>query len=1686
MIKTIKTPLMLCVLATIGYSEVSVVVEDSLNLGLYNNTSRMWNVGGVRFHNKGFQWSKTDHGYTSEIISNTPIGNMNEVEAVISSTGPGEEVKIGSDSLKSFKHVYTGTWQGPENGGLDLSFEPEVLLRTGAAGKVDDPIDAESITTAELAALIQTQDYYDSEYRYSYTDSLGVNGGLYSGGFLDTWHNNVADKDETQILLPIPKETFTVNDPGLTLDSAVTEGPMYWMSLAMAQEYFRVDMQWMLAMGMKEGNAGIIERDVVPNRVVYDGSYNHGAGLGAWHTEALTGADRAMTYANYFPKFEKRLSSIRDFGQFKSPAAKAEWEITDYYCGESTPIYSASIINTMVFSILVQYANYDVFAYATDVCWKESLASAVDPYMGLAAMLIVYNVGNTQIPMIAGHLNSNSYETAAANPNGRTLFGTGHLNYIPGILSAVQTFVDASNDSRTDPTIKNLDHAISRRELLNAYFGDNGTVDTQGDGGLLLHYFDPTMVGTADKRQEIWDTLNVAFDIAAGQAPSTLGTDSISYRYDLVSIFRTVKDYLPFNRNAPAGGDATNISIPRNSGNYPACGDLSELDEKYPYGEVVGQDYTTDFVVDIRGTDNISIKEVTWCIDSSWSNWTQADWKSTVSSGDQTFSITVPKQDITDTYGDATGTLWYMVTDGSGNSVVKSIKIKGSPLKSAEAYDLNGDGQTDEIRVTVTPGALEPTDIIGTPEQFNYSWPTQTTTVQVPAPQFSNDVFTFAPTDKNGAGLGTVEIKYPSLELASRDILDKVGPALTGVATFNNNLQPDTLFIPITEPLATPFSAPYDFLLFSSDSTIPGNSIEVTCDKFSLNSTLDTIIATLSTGTIENNSYKYVKLRSDGVADTVGNYPATNSQWVKIKTSGSETKFVSAHALDGTDGRGADGISDTVQVTLNVGTEDDANSTASIKSVNYRWNNSVLNAVPASIISIDNSSFKFAIDTANYKFGEGVGELTIEFNDGSSFSNKSIEDKTGPAIESAVRLYTNPLDAQKADTVIISISEELGSTFDPTIQYFSTKDPIFVTDEIAISVTVLDKDTIQIIYPFGTIAQDDSIAFFASNITTDIVGNIPDAKNQFVPIIITGGKEPALDGAAMYDANGDGKADSLVIKLRLGDHADHDVAADLSRPAKYIWPMPGTFVDWSTILTPDEKTVIFTEMNADSTAGTGKVKIDFPNGTVEGNVADKVGPVIIDAVLWENLSGGDETLQVTFSEDITAMPNEATISVENSSKNSPTADQVNLNPKKWIFTFAPNEVAVGDSVNIFAGSQLRDIPGNQAHPTNIKVIVREKQSKIAINKNECGYFDTNADGKMDLIKIKMIAPVTQERIKQFTGEFTWPSTAGLSTVNTISLSSNELSADGSDVITIDVSGKDIIDGMTYVDDAIFGQFTLSQPDDDFADLQTETITPKDKMAPILIDIAQYRGKHLTSDEDVFSDTLIVKYSEEIKSNDFGSGSESNIFDLQDMSNNGNQYDVTLIERSTINGSTASYVVQVTRGNSIIPATSDSIRVAGSGHIADNNGNNQNSTTPYIPFGVVVLPAEYEVIVYPNPFIIDVDSMNQVIDTYGDGIDGRGKLAVMVRPYGNRVGENLQGWITTFDAVGNVIDQNEKLTLMNSGVLLYSTDFKNSAGRAVGSGSYRSIITVKSGTGDDEQVNTIPVMIGIKKAIKAAE
>jgi len=1017
------------------------------------------------------------------------------------------------------------------------------------------------------------------------------------------------------------------------------------------------------------------------------------------------------------------------------------------------------------------------------------------------------------------------------------------------------------------------------------------------------------------------------------------------------------------------------------------------------------------------------------------------------------------------------------VTDVKGNrpiSINQWVPIsqkgdKDASVESSSIFDRNGDGYGDSVFVQFKLGSdlktRFTTDSIKTNE---YSWPSNSMFDPIDSKLFtkiSESALGFTGI-KNLAGFGEGALKFgfPESKTVKGIILDKVGAALRDTARFSSaslDRKSDTLMVKLTELLDNALlEADHGYVQFADDTLKPAE----------LNCALVRVISADSAELIFNKdqfaatSYKWVRLKSEnGAYDLKGNKPASNSKWVPIVRIGTGS------TLDGSaifDTKG-DGKGSLIRVEFTEGSSANSPKLANLKSIIYQWpSDAPSDTATASELKIENGVISF--NTKGSRAGFGTGTVSLVFADTTLIC--SITDSVGPAVSTAVKLWS---ESNENDTVVVTATESLKNSF--------ASDSAFTviirgTAETAVKskTATYANDTLKLVFPFGMIQESDSIAFIAKSGVADLAGNIPLEQNQHVEIAVVGGKKPSFVHGEMFDIDGNGTADSAEVTIRPGTHAEADNAKNILS-AKASWPTKTALADVKSAAV-SETVVKLTEMNFTGTAGTGSSELTFPSGTVRGDLADKVGPVIVSAKLWEPM-GGNDTLQVEFSEPILGASDGAELLNINGTAVFNIKAEPYLNSKIWRFTFNRGTVEPGDSVNIRFGSSIADTVqevNNPAHRTNRKVEITMKQRPIAIVTAESGFFDTDANGAMDLVKIKLAKEADAKRIEQFSAAITWPNLSG--SVDTIRVKSNAMTISGG---VIEMVVNSVAKGITSVDGSRYGTIVLSQPDDDQVVPHTTTFVGKDFMAPVLVNTARYTGKKLTSDEEQFEDELVLNYSEPIKKIDLGTGSDLDIYTLTGRKKGA--YSIGITGESIYEGSVVKQKVRVIRNQSIIPATGDSIAIKANanGKVIDEQGNVQREQCSFVPFTTVTLPAEYSVTIYPNPFTIDADMKNELLSEYGNGGEYRGLLGIVVRPYGNRAGENLSGVISLFDAVGHTIVNREPLIYQESGSLLVALDGTNQRGREIGSGLYRGVIEVTSGTDDSKQMNVIPVMIGIQ-------
>lgn len=300
---------------------------------------------------------------------------------------------------------------------------------------------------------------------------------------------------------------------------------------------------------------------------------------------------------------------------------------------------------------------------------------------------------------------------------------------------------------------------------------------------------------------------------------------------------------------------------------------------------------------------------------------------------------------------------------------------------------------------------------------------------------------------------------------------------------------------------------------------------------------------------------------------------------------------------------------------------------------------------------------------------------------------------------------------------------------------------------------------------------------------------------------------PNLDSAFIYDADGDGKGDSVIAYF---SGKTDSVSWD---SIFYIFPNGASRKEFSgeyrRSLNGGVMELLDVKTSLSETLGNGELEV-FVKSKLSGTSAglstvleDRIGPVILKATLIEGVSGARDTLVLDFNKNLdTAFSAGSVLRLSNGDK--VRIEAVSKNGKRWTVTTVPGTVKVGDSLSVVSG--LGDLglvtaDGNFA-TFNLPAKVTNAGRVYLSNENN-GFFDSDADGRMDSVTVEFENPITEEDLENMRLQFFWKDSAGNELI--ISPASRELviSKDGKLVsYKLSESEQDKVQkGLTSIDES---------------------------------------------------------------------------------------------------------------------------------------------------------------------------------------------------------------------------------------------------------------------------------------------
>lgn len=580
--------------------------------------------------------------------------------------------------------------------------------------------------------------------------------------------------------------------------------------------------------------------------------------------------------------------------------------------------------------------------------------------------------------------------------------------------------------------------------------------------------------------------------------------------------------------------------------------------------------------------------------------------------------------------------------------------------------------------------------------------------------------------------------------------------------------------------------------------------------------------------------------------------------------------------------------------------------------------------------------------------------------------------------------------------------------------------------------------------------------------------------------------------AKYFDVNADGFVDSITIAVQAGDGvtlSGNDLIGQIELPSYR------NFNVLSSTLADGELAIIVTEnRQVPNTAVSNSDSIIVAKGTLQGamipetrviGAQDFMAPVILqDGATMVDYANAPDSLVISFSEPIADIPGSGELfDIRRGDKVyklflEPVA--VSDNEALFAVTFvnmdnidAPKHMMSGDSLRIKPDRQLiKDLNGfDQRNGLNI-----ERRLKVIadISPVEAAYFDENADGFVDIIRI------------------TFEAGDAINEVNTSELADAfEFNEDR--IFTINGSQFDgatlvlnVTEGSEKPSTAIADKDRVKLPNDVNIDgglvSNEKSIAVLDSLAPVIMPLGAVLHDSLSG-----TDLLTVEFSEKVTVT--ADPEKSLLFTAGDL----------ILKKDSQDGNKFTFIIE----GDYESFGDDSVWInhAVTGAVVDENGLNQTNEAN--------IRRPLEVITYINPYELTVNAVTPYLQgvevipderlnlpefnlTGGEngGITGltMQARAVLTGSDVSLDGIILEGEVTIIDPLGNTILPRTPMVFdIDHNDLIYVWNGRNQAGRKVSNGTYAARFSIRAVTADGSYSKEYgqTVMLGVQDKVPGA-
>jgi len=307
-----------------------------------------------------------------------------------------------------------------------------------------------------------------------------------------------------------------------------------------------------------------------------------------------------------------------------------------------------------------------------------------------------------------------------------------------------------------------------------------------------------------------------------------------------------------------------------------------------------------------------------------------------------------------------------------------------------------------------------------------------------------------------------------------------------------------------------------------------------------------------------------------------------------------------------------------------------------------------------------------------------------------------------------------------------------------------------------------------VMFPEGSVFVEDRIRAIGPTPTDgwrDMDGNPPPANGE--PVIIQEKEStliPTWVSGYVQDFDSDGISDGITVEIWPGPRGNADQADDVIS-FQYSGSDTIQFIAVEKSVMSFSENIIHLDVPAIA-IDSGWAKLTFPNGLVQGQLLDNVGPKVIKAEMAINKGSDFEKVYLTFSEPLKEnLPEAGAVDVNGILMGVSSAQAISS--VIWEISLPVGTADIGDSIRAMGpmpSDGWRDLTGNAPAANAAYVLIEKMPSRIDLDAlfaskgNE--FQDINWDGSMDRITLAFNFPLTTENLDVLNFEFTWIDSLG--------------------------------------------------------------------------------------------------------------------------------------------------------------------------------------------------------------------------------------------------------------------------------------------------------------------------------------